>query len=417
MTGPAPDRAGTRGARIGFWWVLAICCSATCWAAGGHDQPPVAERADNAGFNYFYNNQYDDAIAFFDKQTKAHPNDANEFNHLAQSILYREMYLDGALESQLVTGNNPFLRRRKMEMTAQEKQRFDSCLDRSLQLSGAALEKNPQDTAALSAQGAAHALRANYLFLVEKAWLDALRETSAARKDYQEVLRINPNVVDARLVVGLDEYIVGCLPFYLRAIGSMGGFHGDKAGGIREIETVVQHGVHNHYDAEVLLAVIYRREHCPQKAIPLMEDLAEHFPQNNLFRFEQVQMLSDMGDKAGALKALAEIQRLHDSGASGYANLPPEKIRYVRGNLLFWYGDLDPALSDLEQVTQNADGLDLSTTVLAWLRLGQVYDLKGNHKEAIGAYRHAMEVAPKSEIAEEAKNYIGSPYRRKNKTG
>ncbi len=59
--------------------------------------------------HYFYNNEFDEAIAYFEQQVKAHPNDPDQYNHLAQSILYREMLRDGALESQLVTGNNPFL--------------------------------------------------------------------------------------------------------------------------------------------------------------------------------------------------------------------------------------------------------------------------------------------------------------------
>ena len=70
--------------------------------------------------------------------------------------------------------------------------------------------------------------------------------------------------------------------------------------------------------------------------------------------------------------------------------IPAEKIQYLKGNLLFWYGDLEPAASDLKQVTQKADTLDLSTAVMAWLRLGQVYDLQGKRDEAISAYRETI---------------------------
>ncbi len=128
-------------------------------------------------------------------------------------------------------------------------------------------------------------------------------------------------------------------------------------------------------------------------------------------------MYSDLGDKKAALQVLAEIDNLRRSGAPGYANLAPEKIHYLKGNLLFWYGDLDPALADLKQATKKADELDLSTAVLAWLRLGQVYDLQGDHRQAIGAYRETMKTAPKSEAAEEAKGYIANPYRRKKSNG
>ncbi len=376
-------------------------------------RPQLEDPAKNPGFVAFYNDDFDSAIAYFDAQVKAHPEDPAQYNHLAQSILYREMFLDGALESELVSGNNPFLRRHKMEIGPEDRQRFQQCVQQAMKLSNARLESDPHDVLALYTLGVAHALRANYLFLVEKAWMDALHEATAARRMNQQILDIDPNFVDARLILGLDQYLVGCLPFYLRAIGSVGGFHGNKKEGIRQLEFVSQRGVMNRYDAEVLLAIIYRREHCSKQAIPLLQDLAREFPSNYLFRFEQVQMYSDGGDKQAALKVLAEIDGLRRSGAPGYGNIPPEKIEYLKGNLLFWYGDLDFALANLKQATKKADELDLNTAVLAWLRLGQVYDLQGNHQDAIEAYRETMKTAPKSEVAQEAQSYIANPYRRK----
>jgi tetratricopeptide (TPR) repeat protein len=180
---------------------------------------------------------------------------------------------------------------------------------------------------------------------------------------------------------------------------------------------VRKEGIMNRYDAEVLLAAIYRREHRADQAVPLVKELAGRFPRNYLFRFEQVQMYSDLGDKRNALAVLAEIESLRQNEAPGYASLPAEKIRYLKANLHFWYGDLDLALTDLKEVTQKADELDLNTAVLAWLRLGQVYDLVGNHRQAVAAYRATVRAAPKSSAALEAQGYIETPYQRKRTTG
>jgi tetratricopeptide (TPR) repeat protein len=268
---------------------------------------------------------------------------------------------------------------------------------------------------ALAALAVAHGLRSNYLFLVEKSWVDSLREATAARKANERIRELDPHDNDAKLVFGLNEYVVGSLPFYMRAFGFIGGFRGDRADGIRQLEAVATQGVRNRYDAQVLLAVIYRRERDPRKAIPLLKELAARFPRNHLFRLEQVQMYSDAGDKQSALAVLNDIETMREAGAPGYANLNAEKIRYFRANLLFWYDDLPAALTDLRKVTQKASELDLNTAVLAWLRLGQVEDLQGHHADAITAYREAINVAPKSEAASEAKGYIDSPYRRKDK--
>jgi tetratricopeptide (TPR) repeat protein len=109
---------------------------------------------------------------------------------------------------------------------------------------------------------------------------------------------------------------------------------------------------------------------------------------------------------------LAGIEERRRERAPGYAELPVGKIEFARGNLLFWYRDLDPALADLTQVTKKADSVDLNTAVLAWLRVGQIQDLEGRHSEAIEAYREAMKTAPHSGAAEEAHGYIKKPYHR-----
>ncbi len=372
---------------------------------------------DNPGFVDFYNNRFDDALKYFEGQVRAHPGDPEQYNHVAQAILYREMFRDGALESELVSGTNPFLRRAKMEISSADKQRFAASIAESEKLCKAGLQKDANDLLALYALGVAHGLQANYLFLVEKAWVPALREATAARKQDERIMRIDPSFTDARLILGLDEYVAGSLPFYLRALGSVGGFHGDKKAGIRQLEDVAEHGVMNKYDAATLLAVIYRREHQPRQAIPLLECLANTFPENYLFRLEMVQMYSDLGEKNAALQVLAQVRHLKVDGAPGYKDLPLEKLHYLKGNLLFWYSDLGPALADLKQATQRADELDLSTAVLAWLRLGQVYDLQGNHEHAVEAYREAAKMAPDSAAAVEAKGYITTPYRRKRADG
>jgi epoxyqueuosine reductase len=375
----------------------------------------AAEPVVSLGYDHFYNNEFDRALEYFEQDLKAHAGDPQMFNHVAQGILYREMLRSGALESQMVSGNNPFLRRAKMEISAEDKRRFAYCVQQAMALSEATLSHDPDNIPALAALSVAHGLRSNYLFLVEKSWGDSLREATAARKANERIRELNPQDVDARLVFGLNEYVVGSLPFYMRALGFVGGFHGDRADGVRQLELVAEQGMRNRYDAQVLLAVIYRRERNPRKAVPLLKELAARFPRNHLFRLEQVQMYSDAGDKQSALAVLSEIENLRQAGTPGYASLNPEKIRYFRGNLLFWYNDLPGALADLRRVTQKAGELDLNTAVLAWLRLGQVQDLQGQHKEAILAYREAISAAPKSEGAAEAKSYIEVPYHRKER--
>lgn len=53
---------------------------------------------------------------------------------------------------------------------------------------------------------------------------------------------------------------------------------------------VADKGSINTYDAQVILAAIYRREREPDQAIPLLNNLIAKFPRNYLLRFEMAQM-------------------------------------------------------------------------------------------------------------------------------
>ena len=283
-------------------------------------------------------------------------------------------------------------------------------------MANARLSRNPNDTSALYGRGAAYALRANYEFLVEKAWRDALRDATLARKDHNRITEIDPSNYDARLIQGLHDYVVGSLPWTWRLLGFLVGFHGDKDRGLRTVEEVSRKGNRNKIDAEMLLCALYRREERPRQAIPLLQDLLRRFPRNNLLLFEEAQMYSSLGDKDKAIAAIEQVAAGKQSGLPGFAAVPWEKIYFQLGNIQFWYNDLDRALDNLKKVTASRNEVDLNTGVLAWMRMGQIYDMKHRHGDAIEAYKRAIAFAPQADAARESRGYISSPYHRERQS-
>lgn len=364
------------------------------------------------GFDHFYNLEYDQALVEFETARKQAPADLAPYNHIAQTLLYREMYRNGALETELVSGNNPFLRREKMNPSPEVQKEFTEAVEKAISLAAAHLDKNPNDTSALYARGVAYGLRANYNFLVRKAWRDALHDATDARKDCNRVSELDPANYDARLIQGVHDYVVGSLPWTWRMLGFLVGFHGDKERGLHTLEEVSQKGRLNKIDAEVVLCALYRREGQPRKALPLLDDLQNRFPRNHLVLFEQAQMYSQLGDKNKAITAIGKISEMKKAGLPGYTGVPWEKIYFQLGDIQFWYNDLDPALDNLKKVTASHSEVDLNTGVLAWMRMGQIYDMKHRRNEAIDAYKHAIAFAPEADAAKESKGYISSPYRR-----
>ena len=367
------------------------------------------------GNDAFYNLDYDYSLAMYEKAVAVDPNNPVLHNHVAHALLYREMFRNGALESELVSGNNSFIRRPKLEPAPDVEKRFFAEIDRSMQLTEAAIAKNPRDTLALHTLSVALALRANYGFLVRKSWRASLYDSSQARKYDVMVMEIDPGDYDARLLPGGYDYIVGNLSWSLRALGFIAGFHGDRQRGIRTMEEVAEKGKENRVDAAIVLCAIYRREGRTKDAIPLDLRLIERYPRNHLLRLELAQMYAAVGQRTKALDTLAEVARLKEVRTPGFDRLPWEKLYYETGNLQFWFDDLESALVNLKKVTATPAQLrelDLNTGALAFMRQGQIYDMQTRHNLAIPVYQQAVRFAPDADAAHESERYISSPYKR-----
>ncbi|MGA7236425.1 MAG: hypothetical protein WBY44_12140 [Bryobacteraceae bacterium] len=396
-----------------MWFGCRVCGAAWLFSSLALAAPPAVQSPlVTEGFDHFYNLEYPEAIADFEKAIARDPDDPQLHDHLAQTLVFQEMFRNGALESEMVSGNNSFLRRPKMNPEPTTERRFLDEISSAMSLSHARLVKNPDDASALYAECVAYGLRSNYYWVVKKSWRDSLHDATNARHLNDRVEQLEPDNVDARLVEGLDDYIVGSLPWTWRTLGFLIGVHGDKEKGIRLVKDVAEHGSGNRYDAEILLGALYRRENKPLWVVPLVQDLIARFPRNFILRLELSQMYSMAGDKTRAIAAVEEVARLKRASAPGYARVPWEKIDFQEGTIQFWYRDFDQALENLKKVAVAANDLDLNTGVYTYLRIGQIYDLKGQRAMAVTEYRKAIAYAPESDAAQEARKCLTTPYKR-----
>lgn len=385
-------------------WAAVLGFSVICVRADG--------QTTARGFDHFYNLEYDACVAEFERAIREKPAEPQGYNHLAQGLLYREMFQAGALESEMVTGANPFLRRGRLEPPADVEKQFLEAIGKAMSLSQTAISNNARDVSATYALAVAHGLRGNWNFLVRKAYMDSLRDLTASRKLATKAVEMDPKLIDARIMLGLHDYVLGSLPGYIKMLGFLAGFRGDREAGVRTIKEVAAKGTMNTTDAKVLLGVIYRRERRSKEAIPLLDDLIQRYPRNYLFRMELAQMWADEGDKSKSLAAIDTVDQLRRNGVTGYGALSAEKIAFARGNILFWYDDFDRAIENLKSAASGSDKLDLHTASMAWLRLGQSYDLRRDRTAAQAAYRRVLQLNDTSDMAKEAKRYLSSPYKR-----
>ena len=320
------------------------------------------------------------------------------------------MYRNGALESEMVSGNNSLLRRARMNAAPETRAQFLAEVGKCLNLCDARLKKNPNDSTALYAQGIAYGLRSDYFWVIEKSWYDSLRDATSARKAHNRLAELEPDNVDARLVQGLHDYIVGSLPWQYRMLGFLVGFHGDKEKGMRIVQDVAQNGKLDKVDAEIFLCALYRRENHPERAVPIVQDLIRRFPRNYILRLELSVMYSMAGDKVHGLEAVEEAARLKRDHAPGFDRMPWEKIYYQEGSIQFWYRDEDRALENLKKVAAGIENVDLNTGAYTYLRIGQIYDMTLRRPQAVEYYKKAIAYEPQADGAAQSRKYLSNPY-------
>jgi tetratricopeptide (TPR) repeat protein len=362
------------------------------------------------GWDHFYNLEYDPAIADFQRAIAQDPNSPDLHNHLAEAVVFKEMYRNGALESEMVSGNNSLLRRARMNAAPETRAQFLAEVGKCLNLCDARLKKNPNDSTALYAQGIAYGLRSDYFWVIEKSWYDSLRDATSARKAHNRLAELEPDNVDARLVQGLHDYIVGSLPWQYRMLGFLVGFHGDKEKGMRIVQDVAQNGKLDKVDAEIFLCALYRRENHPERAVPIVQDLIRRFPRNYILRLELSVMYSMAGDKVHGLEAVEEAARLKRDHAPGFDRMPWEKIYYQEGSIQFWYRDEDRALENLKKVAAGIENVDLNTGAYTYLRIGQIYDMTHRRPQAVEYYKKAIAYEPQADGAAQSRKYLSNPY-------
>jgi tetratricopeptide (TPR) repeat protein len=135
-----------------------------------------------------------------------------------------------------------------------------------------------------------------YEGLIDKSWYSAFRNALGAYRDHKRVLELSPNYADAKLVVGVYEYIVAALPLYERLAAYLFSVKGNKAEGLNYIREAADAGGEASVDAKTALALFLVREHQYPEALSLIRELYHAYPHNFHYGQSEGNALRDAGN-------------------------------------------------------------------------------------------------------------------------
>jgi tetratricopeptide (TPR) repeat protein len=394
---------------LGVAIILALTPLATRAAGPVVDTDPLnRDPAVRAAYDHFYILDYAGALERFRKIAADHPDDPIAEGYILNAVLFSELYRLDLLDTTLYAHDGFLSGKHPVEENKQVTAQVNDLADKMIERADSMLKTNPRDVNALYARSWARSEKSIYMGLVQHSFISALHLALQSRSDSDKILSIDPNYVDADLVVGVHQYVVGCLPFAVKMMAGVVGEGGSKQKGLSLLREAGQNGVLTNVEARTALMLFLRREAKYPEAAQVARGLKEQYPRDFLFWLEEANLLKDAGN---APEAIAHYRAaLEQAKKPGYfPNAHLELAFYGLGDTLRGQHLTAESAAAFDQVAlQPTASPDLKRR--AELAAGEQYDILHNRQKATAEYQAVLRDGAGSPQASDAEKFLHSPF-------
>jgi tetratricopeptide (TPR) repeat protein len=357
------------------------------------------------GFNAVYNIDYKTARERFVQMTRLAPEHPAGYVYLANNLWLETLYQTHRLTTSVYTGESFYSQDANEDKVDQKRDReFNDLIRQAIAATKARLIKNPKDVEALYYQASALGIRAAYGASVKRSFVRGIGDANESVKLQREVIKLDPNYVDAYLSIGFYEYVIDSLPAGWRLLARFAGLKGSKSKGIEHLELVTSRGKYAADDARVVLLGIYSKENQPERALEIISYMAKQYPRNYLFGVERASMLYRMGRSDEGARAFTDL--LKDDFIAGQA---ADLVNFEWGHALSGQQDYPSALARYK-VVQRWSKSNAGLVSMAHLRGGEALDALGKREEAIAEYQLVLKRENVFDSHKLASQYVKKPY-------
>jgi len=379
------------------------------WAAEVHTNPLNRDPLVQEAFEHFYNLDYPGAVERFERFHEAHPGDPQGTVLLLEAALFQELYRQDLLDTTFYANDGFLTGKHATQEDPKIRDRILGLADETVHEADWRLGKNPNDVDALYARGWARSLKCTFLAMVERGFGAGFHLAGQAKEDHLKVLQLDPDYVDAKLVVGVYEYVVGALPLPFKFLIGFAGITGSKSKGLALLTDDGKRGIVTNVEARTTIALFLRREARYKEAIQVVQGLRKEYPRNYLFALEDANLRKDDGEGMAAVDAYRAI--IAANGKAGYYFQARMELTYFGlGDALRGQRHYGEAAQAYEQTAWTANvGPELKIRSL--LAAGECHDLNGERDLAVKDYQRAIDAGPQTSRADTARKRLRNPYR------
>ena len=395
-----------RAGGYGFALLLAACLG---WASEVHTNPLNLEPQVREAYEHFYNLDYPGTVERFERIHEAHPGDPQATALLLNAMVFQELYRLDLLDTTFYANDGFLTGRHATEEDPKARDRILGLADEAIHEADARIARNPKDIDALFARGWARSLKCTYIAMVERAYGAGFRLATKAKDDEERVLKLDPDYVDAKLVTGVYQYVVGALPWPFKLLIGFAGITGSKSEGLAMLNDDGNRGVITSIEARTAIALFLRREAKYKEAIEVVRKLKSQYPHNFLFCLEVANLRRDAGEGMAAVETYRDL--IVDSAKPGYfAQAQLELAYFGLGDALRGQRHFGEAAQAFEQAADTINvGVELKIRSL--LAAGECRDMNGERQLAVKDYQAAIDAGPNTSRADTARKRLRNPYR------
>jgi len=391
------------------WGAILLAASSLNAVSETHTNPLIRDLLVREAFDHFYQLDFEGEVVRFERLHAAHPGDPQGTALLLEAVVFQELYRQDLLDTTFYANDGFLSGKHASAEDPRTRDRIFGLTDEAVREADGRIGGNPKDVDALYARAWARALKSIYVGMVEKSYSSCFRLAIKAKDDDARVLQLDPDYVDAKLVVGIYEYVVGSLSFPFRLLIGFAGITGSKTRGMEMLHDAANRGTLSSVEAQTAISLFLRREAKYQEAIQVIRKLKNQYPHNYLFCLEDANLLKDAGEGMAAVVAYREI--LSANAKRGYFTSAQLELTYFGlGEALRGQQHYGEAARAYEQAASRTSvGPELKVRSL--LAAGQCHDLNGDRQEAVKDYNAAIDAGPRTSRADTARKYLHSAYR------
>ena len=391
-------------------WFAVLLCTAFGSRADDkvHTNPLNLDPQVREAYRYFYLLDFPTAVARFERIHEVHPGDPQATAMLLNAVVFQELYREDLLDTTFYANDGFLTGKHATDEDPRKRDQILALSDEAVQEADARISKNPNDVDALFARGWVRSLKCTYIAMVERAFASGFRLAGKAKDDCAHALQIDPDYVDAKLVVGVYEYVVGALPLPFKFLIGFMGITGSKSKGMEMLWDDARRGPSTSVAARTVIALFLRREGKYKEAIGVVGSLKQEYPRDYLFCLEEANLLKDAGEGMGAVHAYQQV--VTDGSRPGYfAEARLELAYFGLGDALRGQRHYAEAAHAYEQAA-GSQGTGTELKVRTLLAAGECHDVLGERQAAVKDYQAAIAAGPNTSRADTARKRINSPY-------